>query len=210
MIFSPAVFGSAALLAASQIVSIGPQNAFVIRQGLARQHIVPIILICILSDFLLIGLGVLGMGKLLNAIPGFVGMALLASALLVAWLGLRSLRAALRPAGGLPGGKVADQRSAAIRTILAVTLLNPYVWFDTVVLIGGVSASCLPEARPSFFAGALLASVLWFSLVGGLSTRLAPWFERPNSWRWLDGGVALVMFITAGTMAWRFMLSLAA
>ncbi|TDR81501.1 LysE/ArgO family amino acid transporter [Paludibacterium purpuratum] len=207
MNFAPAVFFSAAALAASQIVSIGPQNAFVIRQGLARQHIVPIVAICILCDVLLIGLGVMGMGKLLNAIPGFFGLTLLASALLVAYLGLRALRAALRPGSGIPTTKVAAERRAAIRTILAVTLLNPYAWFDTVVLIGGVSASCQPEARPSFYAGALFASVLWFCLIGGLSTRLAPWFARPASWRWLDGGVAMVMFGTALSMLWRFHLA---
>jgi L-lysine exporter family protein LysE/ArgO len=202
--FNSNVFLSAAALSASQVVGIGPQNAYVIRQGLARQHIVPIIALCILFDIVLISLGVLGLGRAINAIPGFSRYALLASALLIGWLGLRALRAALAERDNVASGMVAQGRSAAIGRLLLVTWLNPYVWFDTVVIIGGVSAACAPADRPFFIAGSALASALWFLTLGILSGRLAPWFERPHSWRLLDGGVAAVMFLSAASMLWRF------
>lgn len=198
------VFLAAAALSASQIVSIGPQNAFVLRQGLARQHIRLIVLLCIVFEALLVGLGVLGLGGALHRIPGFAPFALLSSGLLIAWLGWRALRAALGPRTGTPGADVLLDRRAAVNRLLLVTLLNPYVWFDTVVLVGGVSAACVPGDRLAFFAGSLCAAAVWFLLLGVLSGRLAPWFERPGSWRALDAGVALVMFVSAASMLWQF------
>lgn len=199
-----AVFLSAAALSTSQIVGIGPQNAFVIRQGLARRHIVPIVLLCIGCEALLLGLGVLGLGRAVNRIPGLGGIALLVSALLLAWLGLRALRAALSRQATAATGAVEHQRRDAILRLLLLTLLNPYVWFDTVVLIGGVSAACAPIDRLTFMAGALCAATLWFVALGVLSGRLASCFERPGSWRLLDGVVAAIMFTSAASMLWQF------
>lgn len=198
------VFLSAAALSASQIVGIGPQNTFVIRQGLARRHIVPIVLLCIACEAMLVSLGVLGLGQAVNRIPGVAGIALIVSALLLTGLGLRALRAALSRHAAATGGTVEHQRRGAILRLLLVTLLNPYAWFDTVVLIGGVSAACAPIDRPAFIAGCLSAATVWFVSLGILSGRLAPWFERPSSWRMLDGAVATVMFASAASMLWQF------
>jgi L-lysine exporter family protein LysE/ArgO len=194
---------SAAALMGSQIVSIGPQNAFILRQGLARSHILPIIVICIVCDILLVSLGVLGLGRVLNSVPGLITCITLAGAGFIAWMGYRSLVSSLKPRRGDLSGAVECDRRAAIRTVLAVTLLNPYVWLDTVVIIGGLSAAYGPTGRVSFMIGSLLASALWFCTLGGLSGFLARWFEHPASWRILDGVIACVMFATAISLLMR-------
>jgi L-lysine exporter family protein LysE/ArgO len=202
--FNLQVFLAAAGLSASQIVSIGPQNAFVIRQGLARRHIGLIVALCIVFEALLVGLGVLGLGGAVNRVPGFARAALLVSALLVGWLGLRSLRSALARRDAAAAADIEHSRRDAVGRLLLVTILNPYVWFDTVVIVGGVSAACAPADRLAFMAGSLSAAAAWFVALGALSGRLAPWFERPGSWRVLDGGVAAVMFVSAASMLWQF------
>lgn len=202
--FNINVFLSAFALAAGQIVGIGPQNAYVIRQGIARRHIVPIVVICIVCDVLLISLGVLGIGTLLAAIPGFITLVSWLGAGFIAWLGLRALRSSLQPQASSLEGDIVHERRGAIRSVLLLTLLNPYVWLDTVVLIGGLSAAYGEAGRLSFIGGALLASILWFSTVGFLAGRLAPYFAKPTSWRILDGVIALVMFATAISLLLNF------
>lgn len=202
--FNLTIFLSAFALAAGQIVGIGPQNAYVIRQGIARSHILPIVAVCIVCDVLLISLGVLGVGTLLAAIPGFITVVSWLGAGFIVWLGLRSLRSAWRPQASSLGSDIVYERKGAIRSILLLTLLNPYVWLDTVVLIGGLSAAYGEAGRASFIGGAMLASILWFSTVGFLAGRLAPYFAKPLSWRILDGVVALVMFATAISLLINF------
>lgn len=191
------VYLSALALSASQIVGIGPQNAFVIRQGIGRQHVLPIVLICIVCDVLLIAAGVLGMGRLVAALPGFVGVVTWAGAAFLLWLSFKAFRAAWQPGRLDASGGIERDRKQVIRTILLVTLLNPYVWLDTVVLIGSVSSVYGTDNAGVFLLGCITSSVLWFVLVGFGAGKLAPWFEKPASWRLLDVAIGCIMLLTA-------------
>ncbi|MGM8061225.1 LysE/ArgO family amino acid transporter [Vogesella indigofera] len=191
------VYLSALALSASQIVGIGPQNAFVIRQGIGRQHVLPIVLICIVCDVLLIAAGVLGMGRLVASLPGFVGVVTWAGAAFLLWLSFKAFRAAWQPGRLDASGSIERDRKQVIRTILLVTLLNPYVWLDTVVLIGSVSSVYGAENAGVFLLGCITSSVLWFVLVGFGAGKLAPWFEKPASWRLLDVAIGCIMLLTA-------------
>ncbi len=191
------VYLSALALSASQIVGIGPQNAFVIRQGIGRQHVLPIVLICIVCDVLLIAAGVLGMGRLVAALPGFVGVVTWGGAAFLLWLSFKAFRAAWQPGRLDASGGIERDRKKVIRTILLVTLLNPYVWLDTVVLIGSVSSVYGTDNAGVFLLGCITSSVLWFVLVGFGAGRLAPWFEKPASWRLLDVAIGCIMLLTA-------------
>jgi L-lysine exporter family protein LysE/ArgO len=191
------VYLSALALSASQIVGIGPQNAFVIRQGIGRQHVLPIVLICIVCDVLLIAAGVLGMGRLVAALPGFVGVVTWAGAAFLLWLSFKAFRAAWQPGRLDASGSIERDRKQVIRTILLVTLLNPYVWLDTVVLIGSVSSVYGTDNAGVFLLGCITSSVLWFVLVGFGAGRLAPWFEKTASWLLLDVAIGCIMLLTA-------------
>ncbi|RXZ42236.1 amino acid transporter [Crenobacter cavernae] len=202
-----AVYLSALGITASQIVGIGPQNAFVIRQGIGRSHILPIVAICIACDILLISAGVLGMGGWISGHPLLMRWVVWLGAAFIAWLGVKSLRSAFTPKKLDSAGEVEREKRTAVRSILVVTLLNPYVWLDTVVLIGSVSSVYGAAGKLSFILGAATASCLWFLGIGLGAGRLAPWFESEKSWRVLDGVIAAVMFFTATLLVVNFGLS---
>ncbi|MGB8601418.1 MAG: LysE/ArgO family amino acid transporter [Rhizomicrobium sp.] len=177
------------------IVAIGPQNAFVLSQGLKRAHIFLICLICTLSDGLLIGLGVGGMATVMHTAPWLAGLLRYGGAAFLIWYALGRLRAACGPAAALDrtGDEVLSRR-AAIAATLAFTWLNPHVYLDTVVMIGTL-ASQFPGDHGAFGLGAALASALFFFSLGYGARLLAPLLARPTAWRVLD----LVIF---GTMVW--------
>ena len=184
------------------IVAIGSQNAFVLRQGIRREHVLAVVLICITSDALLIAAGVAGAGALFSALPWLVTAARWGGALfLLGYAVLAARRALRRPAGdaeGLPVEPVAavegrgGRLGAVIATTLALTWLNPHVYLDTFVLLGSVG-STHGEGRWAFAAGAIVGSTLWFGALGLASRALAPVFARPAAWRVLDGLIAVVM-----------------
>lgn len=188
------------------IVAIGPQNAFVLRQGLRRRHVAVVASACFLSDGLLIALGVGGAGAvfaldpLLGSVMTWIGIAFI-----TAYGGL-ALKAAIRPhaldpeASGAPPGAGRSAR-AALATALAFTWLNPHAYIDTLVLIGGVSSQVEPGLRPAFAGGAIAASALWFYGLGFGAGRFAGVFESPRAWRLLDVVIALVMWSIAGILA---------
>ncbi|CUA82801.1 MULTISPECIES: LysE/ArgO family amino acid transporter [Gulbenkiania] len=198
------IYLSALGLTASQIVGIGPQNAYVLRQGIGRSHVLPIVTICIACDILLIGSGVLGLGRLIATQPMLIQVVTWGGAGFIIWLGIKALRNALRPGALTVQGGVERDRKTAIRTILMVTLLNPYVWLDTVVLIGSLSTVYGESGRVPFLLGSLTASFCWFAGIGFFAGKLAPYFEKPASWRVLDGFIAAVMFFTAGMLVVNF------
>lgn len=199
-----AVYFSALGLAAGQIVGIGPQNAFVIRQGIGRSHVLPIALVCILCDVFFIGAGVWGVGTWVASHHELMNWAIWGGAAFITFLGVRSLRSALTPRQLDSQGGVEKNRAAAIKTILLVSLFNPYVWIDTVVLIGSVSSAYGAENKGAFLLGCLTASLIWFLGIGFFAGKLAPWFASAKSWRILDGAIAVIMFITAGMLVARF------
>lgn len=182
----------------SLIVAIGAQNAFVLRQGLRREHILPVVLICIASDVVLIAAGVAGIGALTRTAPWVLQAVRWAGAAFLLTYALIAARRALRP-GALQaaGSGAAGSPAAVVGTCLAITWLNPHVYLDTVLLLGSLAAPHGPEGRWLFALGAALGSTLWFSLLGFGARFLAPVFARPRSWRILDGGIAVLMAVLA-------------
>ena len=182
------------------IVAIGAQNAFVLSQGVRRNHHLVIAVLCILCDAIFITAGVIGFGRAISA------SAILSR--LVAWggggflfvYGVGSLRSALR-GGRLDAASpsVGSLRAVIIAT-LAVTLLNPHFYLDTVVLLGSVSSQFQGESRLYFWTGAVSASTLWFLSLSLGGQMLAPLFRKPIAWRVLDSLVCATMWTIAGSL----------
>ncbi len=191
------------LTSAGLIIAIGAQNAFVLAQGLTRRFNLVIAAICSSTDALLITAGVLGMGLLIAESPRLMLIAALGGALFLTAYGLRALRSALS-SNSLRASErsLPDLRTAIIATY-AITLLNPHVYLDTVVLVGSIGGQFPGAEQVWFIVGASLASVLWFFTLSLGARSLAPLFESPKAWRMLDGFVALVMGAIAAGLWWQ-------
>lgn len=183
------------LTGAGLIIAIGPQNVFVLRQGVARAHVVPVVVVCAISDVVLIVAGVAGLGALVAAHPSVVTVAKILGGGYVIVLGLMAARRCLRSAEAIvanAGEAATVSRWAAIGMTLALTWLNPHVYLDTVLTMGAI-ANSHGNAKWAFAIGACLASLVWFATLGGGATRLSRFFASPRSWRMLDAVVAVVM-----------------
>ncbi|MDI2032254.1 LysE/ArgO family amino acid transporter [Saccharopolyspora sp. TS4A08] len=182
----------------SLIVSIGAQNAFVLRQGLRRHAVLLVVAICIASDVALIALGVGGFGTLVARSPLLLTLCTVAGGCFLLAYGLLAARRALRPSAALDAGtgETGSRRRAAL-TCLAMTWLNPQTYLETILLIGSVAAG-YGAMRWEFGAGALAASCVWFVALGFGARLLTGFFARPSSWRVLDGAIA-VMMVSLGT-----------
>ena len=183
------------------IVAIGAQNAFVLRQGLRREHVFAVALFCAASDAALIAVGVSGMGQVSRLAP-WAGEALRwGGVAFLCWYGLRAARAALRGGERLDAGQgAAPTLRAVLGTVAALTWANPHVWLDTVVLLGAVSAQ-FPGQGLAFGIGAATSSFAFFFGLAYGARLLAPLFARPAAWRGLDALVALIMFSVAAKLA---------
>ncbi len=192
------VMGTGFVLAASLLVAIGAQNAFVLRQGLRREHVLAVVCACMIYDWLLIGAGVAGLGALVRDHRGVATWLGAAGATFLCGYGLLAWRRAWRPRALLAqsAGASLPLRDALLQCT-AFTFLNPHVYLDTVVLIGSVGARQTPGTLGSFFVGAAGASSVWFLLLGYGARLLAPLFSRPMAWRALDVLVGATMFILA-------------
>ncbi|MFJ1291935.1 LysE/ArgO family amino acid transporter [Paracoccus yeei] len=179
----------------SLIVAIGAQNAFVLKQGLMRRHVLATVAFCALSDAVLIVAGVLGAGAIAARAPWFLEAMRWGGAAFLLAYGARSLRAAWRGGAVLRAGEGATSLGATLAVLAALTWLNPHVWLDTVVLLGGVSAGF--GDRGAFALGAVTGSVLFFAALGYGARWLSPVFARPGAWRVLDLCVGLVMWTIA-------------
>ncbi len=186
-----------ATLGLTLIVAIGAQNAFVLRQGLRREHVGAIVAFCAVADALLMIAGIAGLALLLGERPLLAAVLTTGGALFLALYGLRALRRAWRPAALHAGtGTAALSLNAALAQTAAFTLLNPHVYLDTVVLVGTVGAR-FGDARWWFAAGAAGASLLWFSALGYGARLLAPLFARPRAWQVLDALIGVTMLVLA-------------
>ena len=183
--------------AASLIIAIGAQNAFVLRQGLRRQHVLPIVIICVLSDAILIAAGVAGIGVIVKNAPIALEIVRWAGFLFLVGYAVFAARRALKPESLSTSGAVAGSLAAAVGTCLAITWLNPHVYLDTVLLLGSLSASHGDPGRWVFGAGAATASLLWFGMLGFGARFAAPVFAKPVAWRILDGAIAVLMLVLA-------------
>jgi len=184
----------------SLIMAIGSQNAFVLRQGLRRQHVFWICLTCAGSDALLITAGVFGFGSLAMAVPWFETAMRFGGAAFLIWYGSRSLIAAWRGGEALDssGTLVETTLMPVLLTVLALTWLNPHVYLDTVVLLGSISSQ---YPRPLLFGlGAGVASFTFFFTLGYGASLLAPLFARARAWQVLDVFVGLTMWAIAAKL----------
>ena len=184
---------SGLLLGASLIIAIGAQNAFILRQGLLRQHVFILCLICAASDATLIALGVGGTGALVSRAPVLIKGVTLGGVLFLATYAVIAFRRALHPDVMKAASETGGSLKAALATCLAFTFLNPHVYLDMIVLIGGLSARFEGPARSAFGAGAALASFIWFFGLGYGARLLEPVFARPAAWRVLDIVIGVVM-----------------
>lgn len=198
------VFVQGLALSLGLIVAIGAQNAFVLRQGLRREHVGSIVLFCAMADGVLMAAGVLGMAQALGERPGLAQALALAGAAFLTVYGVQALRRVrhlhrLEPAEGGAG----LGRGAAVAQAAAFTLLNPHVYLDTVLLVGSIGTQQPGSMRGWFVAGASAASLFWFGLLGYGARWLAPWFARPRAWQVLDGLVGLTMTVMAALLVRR-------
>lgn len=188
------------LLGGSLIVAIGAQNAFVIRQGAAGHHIFWVCLFCAASDAALIWSGVYGLGAVIAAFPAFITLMTYGGAAFLAWYGIVALRRALNPSAmGIDQGE-APSLWAALAACAAFTWLNPHVYLDTVILVGSIANARPAGEQVPFAAGASLASLIWFFLIGYGARALRPWLASPMVWRVIDGCIAAIMFGLAGKL----------
>jgi L-lysine exporter family protein LysE/ArgO len=194
-------FSQGMALGLGLIVAIGSQNAFVLRQGLRREHVGSVVLFCAVADALLIAAGVWGMAQALGESPQLARALALAGAAFLALYGWRALRRArqshqLQAAGGMASLGL----SAALAQAAAFTLLNPHVYLDTVLLVGSIGAQQPAPLQAWFIAGAGSASALWLSTLGFGARWLAPLFARPVAWRLLDALIGVTMFVLAAML----------
>jgi L-lysine exporter family protein LysE/ArgO len=184
------------------IVAIGAQNAFVLRQGLRREHVLPVVLTCALSDALLISSGIAGLGALLTRSQLALDLAKYGGAAFLATYAVFAARRALNPGSISP----ADHAPAALRSVvltcLGFTYLNPHVYLDTVVLLGSLANQRGTDGRWLYGLGAVTASFTWFFSLGFFSRNLSPIFARPRAWQFLDTAIALLM---AGLATWMLL-----
>jgi L-lysine exporter family protein LysE/ArgO len=184
----------------SLIIAIGAQNAFVLRQGLLREHVLPVVAVCALSDAALIAAGIAGLGSLLDAAPWLVDvMRIGGAAFLLSYAALAARRAWRPSALSARGDGESRPLWPVVTTAVALTWLNPHVYLDTLVLLGSVAATHEDE-RWWFGLGAIVASVAWFTALGFGARLLRPVFARPSAWRVLDAVIAVVMATIAATL----------
>jgi L-lysine exporter family protein LysE/ArgO len=211
------VFIQGFLTCAALIIAIGAQNAFVLRQGLKREHVFAVALCCALSDALLVSLGVAGVGILVQQTPMLLALAKYGGAAFLIVYGLFAARRAWKGGtdalsadasdvgrehknGTANGSTASGSLRRALLACLAFTYLNPHCYLDTVVLMGAISAQYDSNVRPVFAVGAISASFVWFFSLAYGARLLAPLFAKPMAWRILDALIALIMWAIAGTL----------
>ena len=189
-------------LGLAMIIPIGAQNAFVLSRGIHRNHHLLTATLCSFCDLILIGIGVFGGATVLSA--STIGMALLTwgGVLFLSWFGVRSLRSAWR---GSQAGLADSPQQMGAKSVLAmtlgVTLLNPHVYLDTLMLLGSVGSQVAVSLRPAFAAGAMLASLVWFYSLALGAAALAPWLAKGRVQQGIDLLVGIIMLILALQLA---------
>ena len=174
------------------IVAVGAQNAFLLRQGIRGEKVLPIVLTCLVSDVVAISLGVAGLGVVLERWPGVLPIAQVLGGLYLIAFGVHAAMRAWRPSGLEAGEGTALTTGRAVMLTLALTWLNPHFYLDAILMLGTVANSFGPD-RWWFLLGSLTASVLWFFGLGFGARLLRGLFARPGAWRVLDSAIAVLM-----------------
>ena len=191
------------LLGGGLIVAIGAQNAFILRQGLMRSHVFILCLVAACIDATLIALGVGGFGTFVQSNADLLFWVTIGGIVFLAVYGMMALLRALRPSVLIAADEQQTDLKSALATLLAFTILNPHVYLDTVVLVGGISGQYAGFDRLSFAFGAMMASFVWFFALGYGARWLTPLFAKPVAWRILDGIIAVIMFALAASLFQR-------
>lgn len=184
----------------SLIVAIGAQNAFVLRQGIRREHVLPVVLICGLTDALLETLGVAGIGYLIERAPVVLEIVRWGGVAFLLWYAWSAARRAMRPEVLVAQEGSESSLKKTILACLAITYLNPHVYLDTVVLMGSIGNAQGDPGKWWFALGGAIASIAWFFLLGYGARALTRFFATPRSWQILDGVVAVVMLVIAARL----------
>lgn len=175
---------------------VGAQSAFILRQGIARNHILSIIATCALIDAAFIFASVAGLRRLTEALPWLTGVLLWGGVAFLLWYALQSARRAIAGSSGLQVDDTqANSRKAMVLAAAGFSIINPHFWLDMVVI--GSIADNFGAARMSFATGVVGASLLWLTLQGLGARALAPLFTRPRTWRVLDGSIAVILCVLA-------------
>ncbi|MCL1041008.1 LysE/ArgO family amino acid transporter [Shewanella marisflavi] len=189
----------------SLIIAVGAQNAFVLKQGLKQSHSLPIAALCSFIDAVMITAGVAGLGHLILAFPLIKDIASIGGAIFLLAYGARALRSSFHAQGlDTEATQGADTLRAAILTTLGISLLNPHLYLDTVVLLGSISTQFEQEDRQLFGAGAVLASFVWFFGLSLGARYLSPLFKQPKAWCYLDRFICLTMWSIAAALLWPY------
>ncbi|MGP2471133.1 arginine exporter ArgO [Yersinia sp. 2540 StPb PI] len=197
-----AVYLQGFALSAAMILPLGPQNAFVMNQGIKRQHYLMSASLCALSDIILICAGIFGGSALLSRSPLLLALVTWGGVAFLLWYGWGALMAAWRGGGSSSAAATGAQgRWPIVITLLAVTWLNPHVYLDTFVVLGSLGSQLLPDSRPWFALGAVSASIAWFFALALLAAWLSPWLNRPTSQRVINLLVGGVMWFIAFQLA---------
>jgi L-lysine exporter family protein LysE/ArgO len=199
-VFTSVAAGFAA--SAVLIIAIGAQNAFVLRQGLRREHVLPVVLTCALSDLFLIMAGIGGLGAVVTGRPDAVTAIRWVGAVFLISYAVLAARRALRPSALNPAERAPATLRATLLACLAFTYLNPHVYLDTVLLLGSIAQQ--HPHRWLFGIGAAGASLAWFTALGAGAHRLAPVLSRPAAWRFLDAVIAVVMLAVAANLVFAY------
>ena len=179
------------------ILALGPQNVFVMRQGLMRSHVFAVCLACSVFDALLITAGVLGMGSILSGIEGAEFTIAVGASIILVSYGLLRIKSAMNPLGMNTEGEGENELAPTIAAAAAFTFLNPHVYVDTLLLIGGTSSRYVGDERLAFGIGAATASFVFFFSLGYGARSLSEVLNKPEVWRYIDLSIATIMFIIA-------------
>ncbi len=184
----------------SLIVAIGAQNAFVLRQGIRREHVLLTVAICTLSDVVLILAGITGVGVVVEQAPWILVIARIGGTIFLTCYAFFALRRAIAPSAMDSTTAASPTTAMAVATTaLMLTWLNPHVYIDTVLLLGSIGAS-QGEGSTAFAVGAIVASLLWFAALGYAARFLSKFFANPKSWRVLDGLICILMLVFAALL----------
>jgi L-lysine exporter family protein LysE/ArgO len=183
----------------SLIIAIGAQNAFVIRQGLTRRYVFTVVAICTVIDASLIALGIGGLGAAIAGLPWLLEVIRWFGIAYLTWFGIKSVISATKSQTLDPTGVESKSAGKVITTVLAMSLLNPHVYLDTVIFVGGVG-NTFGQNRWSFALGAMLASLVWFTSIGYGAKAASRFMSKPIFWKVLDGVIAVIMFSLAVTL----------
>ena len=184
----------------SLIIAIGAQNAFVIRQGLTKKFVLLTVLICAISDALLIALGASGLGALIKSNKNILEFVRWFGVAYLLWFAFKSAKSALKKEVLNSAGEASADRKSVILTVLALTFLNPHVYLDTVILLGSISNQ-FGSDKWFFVIGAMLASLIWFTAIGFGAKSASKFMSRPIFWKILDSIIAAIMLSIAVFLA---------